>query len=143
MADALRPAAGGAAPGRRRQVASLLRSLLRTRPLLLQDRNNPRLQADGSDAAARYIAQSGACSRAVATLCGLFPSNMAEAAYQDSLFEAGQELATINPIVNVFTGEVGLRLGLRPGLRLGLRLALPDWPELSASLASRPAPPVG
>ena len=56
----------------------------------------------------------------MATLCGLFPSNMAEAAYQDSLFEAGQELATINPIVNVFTGEVGLRLGLR----------LPEtWPE--------------
>ena len=140
MADALRPAAGGAAPGRRRQVASLLSPLAHAP---CWETATSKQEADGSDAAARYIAQSGACSRAVATLCGLFPSNMAEAAYQDSLFEAGQELATINPIVNVFTGEVGLRLGLRPGLRLGLRLALPDWPELSASLASRPAPPVG
>ena len=69
----------------------------------------------------------------MATLCGLFPSNMAEAAYQDSLFEAGQELATINPIVNVFTGEVAL---VTQPEACSLRLAC-----ALASLASRPAPP--
>jgi L-rhamnose mutarotase len=53
----------------------------------------------------RYIAQSGSCTRAVAKLCGLCPADPNEEAFQDSLFEAGQELSSINPVCNVFSGD--------------------------------------
>ena len=60
----------------------------------------PLLVVDGA-----VLSQSGAITRYVAGLAGLMPANAFAAAKADSVFEAAQEIAGINPIVNVFRGE--------------------------------------
>eukprot|EP00747_Dinoflagellata_sp_TGD_P166459 gnl/TRDRNA2_/TRDRNA2_189272_c0_seq1.p1 gnl/TRDRNA2_/TRDRNA2_189272_c0~~gnl/TRDRNA2_/TRDRNA2_189272_c0_seq1.p1 ORF type:complete len:199 (+),score=33.51 gnl/TRDRNA2_/TRDRNA2_189272_c0_seq1:229-825(+) len=52
------------------------------------------------------MAQSGAICRYVAKLADLYPLNPLEACQTDEIFEMGQELSGINPIVNTFRGEV-------------------------------------
>ena len=56
------------------------------------------------------LAQSGAIMRYVAKVTGLEPTDPLEAARCDALFEAAQELTSgpsnVNPIVNVFRGDV-------------------------------------
>ena len=60
----------------------------------------PLLCVDG-----QLLAQSGSINRYVATLTGCVPSEPFAAAKCDECFEAAQDLAGINPIVNVFVGE--------------------------------------
>jgi|EP00037_Helgoeca_nana_P033915 glutathione S-transferase len=61
-------------------------------PLLLVDNRPP-------------LAQSGAIIRYVAALAGLVPADPFEAAQCDAVYEAAQELMTVNPVVNVFVGD--------------------------------------
>lgn len=51
------------------------------------------------------LAQSGAIMRYVAGLAGLVPADPLAAAKCDAVFEASQDMAGSNPIVNVFKGE--------------------------------------
>ena len=60
----------------------------------------PLLVVDG-----KPLAQSGAITRFAAGLAGLVPADPYAAAKADEVFEAAQELAPVNPIVNVFRGE--------------------------------------
>ena len=55
--------------------------------------------------AGRTVAQSGAIARWSARLAGCYPSDPARAALADSVYELGQELCTINPLVNCYTGS--------------------------------------
>jgi len=59
----------------------------------------PILEIDG-----QRIAQSGSISRYVAKLAGLYPRDPLECAFADHIFEMGQEMCTINPLINCFTG---------------------------------------
>eukprot|EP00747_Dinoflagellata_sp_TGD_P220215 gnl/TRDRNA2_/TRDRNA2_92210_c0_seq1.p1 gnl/TRDRNA2_/TRDRNA2_92210_c0~~gnl/TRDRNA2_/TRDRNA2_92210_c0_seq1.p1 ORF type:complete len:271 (-),score=49.93 gnl/TRDRNA2_/TRDRNA2_92210_c0_seq1:2-742(-) len=59
----------------------------------------PVLDIDG-----RRIAQSGAICRYVAKITGHYPADPVECAFSDSIFEMGQEMCTINPLLNCFTG---------------------------------------
>ena len=56
------------------------------------------------------IAQTGAQNRYAAKLAGLYPEDPLEAAYCDSIYEAAMEMSVaptnVNPIVNVYTGEL-------------------------------------
>ena len=54
----------------------------------------------------KVAGQSGSMTRYAATLTGLVPSDPVEALYCDSIYEASQELAGVNPIVNMFRGDV-------------------------------------
>ena len=61
----------------------------------------PVLAVDG-----QLIGQSGAISRYCASLVpGLVPEDPLQCAMADSVFEAAQELAPVNPIINVYRGE--------------------------------------
>ena len=40
------------------------------------------------------------------TRIGFFPSDPAELAYCDMIHETAQDIATVNPIVNVFKGDM-------------------------------------
>ena len=60
----------------------------------------PALCIDG-----KILCQSGACTRYAARMAGCVPEDPLEAAHCDMIFEAAQELAACNPIVNVFRGE--------------------------------------
>mmetsp|Transcript_6620 Transcript_6620/g.15170 ORF Transcript_6620/g.15170 Transcript_6620/m.15170 type:complete len:259 (-) Transcript_6620:97-873(-) len=53
----------------------------------------------------RTIAQSGALSRYAAKCAGIYPEDPIEGALSDSIYELGQELCTINPLVNCFVGQ--------------------------------------
>lgn len=61
--------------------------------------------ADGGDEGIRTVAQSGAIARWSARMAGCYPTNPARAALADSVYELGQELCTINPLVNCYTGH--------------------------------------
>lgn len=61
----------------------------------------PALQLPG----ARTVAQSGAIARWSARVAGVYPRDPARAALADSVYEMGQELCTINPLVNCYTGS--------------------------------------
>eukprot|EP00092_Neocalanus_flemingeri_P003848 GFUD01004144.1.p1 GENE.GFUD01004144.1~~GFUD01004144.1.p1 ORF type:complete len:226 (+),score=54.75 GFUD01004144.1:78-755(+) len=66
----------------------------------------PVLQIGG--AGGRMIAQSGSINRFLAALVktpGFLPSDLAEQAYCDMIHETAQDIAKINPIVNMFKGE--------------------------------------
>eukprot|EP00548_Thalassiothrix_antarctica_P018887 CAMPEP_0194186138 /NCGR_PEP_ID=MMETSP0154-20130528/45727_1 /TAXON_ID=1049557 /ORGANISM="Thalassiothrix antarctica, Strain L6-D1" /LENGTH=278 /DNA_ID=CAMNT_0038904967 /DNA_START=70 /DNA_END=903 /DNA_ORIENTATION=+ len=52
----------------------------------------------------RMVAQSGAIARWSARMAGCYPTSPARAALADSVYELGQELCTINPLVNCYTG---------------------------------------
>mmetsp|Transcript_10457 Transcript_10457/g.8060 ORF Transcript_10457/g.8060 Transcript_10457/m.8060 type:complete len:210 (-) Transcript_10457:155-784(-) len=52
------------------------------------------------------LGQSGALSRYCAKLAGLYPSDPLAALRADEIFEMGQEMSEMNPIVNIFTGEL-------------------------------------
>jgi glutathione S-transferase len=71
-------------------------------PVLELERNSPVLGAASSGA--RVVAQSGAIARWSARLAGCYPTDPARAAVADSVYELGQELCTINPLVNCYTG---------------------------------------
>jgi len=51
------------------------------------------------------LAQSGAITRYLAKFCGLYPSDPYECGICDSVFEHGQDMASVNPIVNIYKGE--------------------------------------
>jgi len=51
------------------------------------------------------VAQSGSLARHAAKLAGCYPSNHTACAVADAIFELGQELCTINPLVNCYTGD--------------------------------------
>lgn len=52
------------------------------------------------------VAQSGALARHAAKLAGRFPTEDHTAcAVSDAIFELGQEMCTINPLVNCYTGD--------------------------------------
>eukprot|EP00471_Norrisiella_sphaerica_P001886 CAMPEP_0184479744 /NCGR_PEP_ID=MMETSP0113_2-20130426/1347_1 /TAXON_ID=91329 /ORGANISM="Norrisiella sphaerica, Strain BC52" /LENGTH=244 /DNA_ID=CAMNT_0026857885 /DNA_START=49 /DNA_END=783 /DNA_ORIENTATION=+ len=51
------------------------------------------------------LAQSGSITRYLAKYCGAYPADPLEAAMCDSVFEHGQDMSRINPIVNIFSGE--------------------------------------
>lgn len=61
----------------------------------------PLLEVDG-----KVINQSGSCVRYCAGLANLIPSDAVTAAQCDALFEFSQDMASINPILNMFRGEV-------------------------------------
>lgn len=66
----------------------------------------PLLQIGGENG--RLIAQSGSINRYLATLVkfpGFIPSDPTELAYCDMIHETAQDIAKINPIVNMFRGE--------------------------------------
>eukprot|EP00403_Amphidinium_massartii_P039488 CAMPEP_0178448124 /NCGR_PEP_ID=MMETSP0689_2-20121128/41800_1 /TAXON_ID=160604 /ORGANISM="Amphidinium massartii, Strain CS-259" /LENGTH=244 /DNA_ID=CAMNT_0020073255 /DNA_START=1 /DNA_END=735 /DNA_ORIENTATION=+ len=55
----------------------------------------------------RIVAQSGSIARYVAKLAGCYPEDAAECAFNnDAIFEMGQELCSINPISNCYTGKM-------------------------------------
>merc|ERR1712166_743997 len=52
------------------------------------------------------VAQSGSLARYAAKLAGRYPTtNPMACAVSDSIFELGQELCTVNPLVNCYTGD--------------------------------------
>ena len=53
----------------------------------------------------RTVAQSGAIARWSARLAGCYPADPERAAIVDSVYELGQELCTINPLVNCYVGS--------------------------------------
>eukprot|EP00121_Abeoforma_whisleri_P006114 Awhi_evm1s5552 len=59
----------------------------------------------GKTSSAVTIAQSGSIARMVAKLAGCYPSNPVDCAFNDAVFEMGQELCTINPLINCYVGE--------------------------------------
>ena len=59
------------------------------------------------------MAQSGAIARWSARLAGVYPQDPAQAALADSVYELGQELCTVNPLVNCYTGAVSWDVGTR------------------------------
>eukprot|EP00446_Apocalathium_sp_SHHI-4_P086839 CAMPEP_0177484036 /NCGR_PEP_ID=MMETSP0369-20130122/27804_1 /TAXON_ID=447022 ORGANISM="Scrippsiella hangoei-like, Strain SHHI-4" /NCGR_SAMPLE_ID=MMETSP0369 /ASSEMBLY_ACC=CAM_ASM_000364 /LENGTH=247 /DNA_ID=CAMNT_0018960103 /DNA_START=23 /DNA_END=762 /DNA_ORIENTATION=- len=61
----------------------------------------PALEVPGS----RTIAQSGALARYAAKRAGAYPDDIVACALSDSIYELGQELCTINPLVNCFVGR--------------------------------------
>jgi len=64
----------------------------------------PVLELVGEASAGRVVAQSGAIARWSARLAGCYPADPVRAALADSVYELGQELCTINPLVNCYTG---------------------------------------
>ena len=59
------------------------------------------------------MAQSGAIARWSARLAGVYPQDPAQVALADSVYELGQELCTVNPLVNCYTGAVSWDVGTR------------------------------
>eukprot|EP00933_Yihiella_yeosuensis_P034711 TRINITY_DN28187_c0_g1_i1.p1 TRINITY_DN28187_c0_g1~~TRINITY_DN28187_c0_g1_i1.p1 ORF type:complete len:262 (-),score=36.09 TRINITY_DN28187_c0_g1_i1:48-800(-) len=51
------------------------------------------------------VAQSGSIARYAAKLAGCYPTDPAICALNDSVFEMAQELCTINPMINCYTGQ--------------------------------------
>lgn len=51
------------------------------------------------------VAQSGSIARYAAKLSGCYPSDPAVCALSDAAFEMAQELCTINPMINCYTGH--------------------------------------
>ena len=62
----------------------------------------PALELEGP--AGRVVAQSGAMARWAARLADAYPADPARGALVDSVYELGQELCTINPLVNCYVG---------------------------------------
>eukprot|EP00457_Paulinella_chromatophora_P014294 gb/GEZN01014698.1/.p1 GENE.gb/GEZN01014698.1/~~gb/GEZN01014698.1/.p1 ORF type:complete len:245 (-),score=30.50 gb/GEZN01014698.1/:149-883(-) len=60
----------------------------------------PVLQVDGY-----MVAESAACARLAATQLGLISSDPFQAAVQDMLYQLGEEMSTLNPVVNSFITE--------------------------------------
>eukprot|EP00928_Gymnodinium_smaydae_P002697 TRINITY_DN10969_c0_g2_i1.p1 TRINITY_DN10969_c0_g2~~TRINITY_DN10969_c0_g2_i1.p1 ORF type:complete len:267 (-),score=48.82 TRINITY_DN10969_c0_g2_i1:100-789(-) len=60
----------------------------------------PVLYVDG-----RTVAQSGSIARFAAKLAGCYPADPALCALNDAVFEMAQELCTINPMINCYTGQ--------------------------------------
>mmetsp|Transcript_45990 Transcript_45990/g.103379 ORF Transcript_45990/g.103379 Transcript_45990/m.103379 type:complete len:248 (+) Transcript_45990:56-799(+) len=60
----------------------------------------PVLYVDG-----RAVAQSGSMARYAAKLAGCYPTDPAACALNDAVFEMAQELCTINPMINCYTGR--------------------------------------
>eukprot|EP00958_Prasinococcus_capsulatus_P012611 scaffold1265_cov366-Prasinococcus_capsulatus_cf.AAC.24 len=56
--------------------------------------------------APQVISQTGSCTRYCAAMANLIPSDQIMAAQCDAVFEASQDFGGINPIVNMFTGDV-------------------------------------
>lgn len=54
--------------------------------------------------ASTTVAQSGSIARYAAKLAGVYPSDHEECAFSDQIFELAQEMCTINPMVNCYTG---------------------------------------
>ena len=56
-----------------------------------------------------FLGQSGSINRYLASLVknkpGFYPSDAAELAYCDMIHETAQDIAQINPIVNMFSGD--------------------------------------
>ena len=75
----------------------------------------PVIDVDG-----RRIPQSGAITRYVAKLAGVYPEDPVECAFSDSIFETAQELCTINPMINCYAGRYPSGHRLRTG-RDGLK----------------------
>lgn len=65
----------------------------------------PLLHVETADGASTVLAQTPAICRYVASLAGLIPEDPLAQARADECFMAAEELGTINPIVNVFTGD--------------------------------------
>jgi glutathione S-transferase len=79
--------------------------------------NSPRETSEGvapvlgaASSGARVVAQSGAIARWSARLAGCYPTDPRRAAVADSVYELGQELCTINPLVNCYTGPDFVRV---------------------------------
>jgi glutathione S-transferase len=51
------------------------------------------------------LAQSGSIARYVASMCGVAPADAFEAAKCDAIFEATQDCAWLDPVVNMCTGD--------------------------------------
>ncbi|CAK9106944.1 Hematopoietic prostaglandin D synthase (H-PGDS) (GST class-sigma) (Glutathione S-transferase) (Glutathione-dependent PGD synthase) (Glutathione-requiring prostaglandin D synthase) (Prostaglandin-H2 D-isomerase) [Durusdinium trenchii] len=52
----------------------------------------------------RAVAQSGSIARYAAKVAGCYPAEPALCALNDAVFEMAQELCTINPMINCYTG---------------------------------------
>jgi glutathione S-transferase len=48
------------------------------------------------------VAQSGSIARYCAKLAGCYPDDPAKCAFNDAVFELGQEMCTINPLINCY-----------------------------------------
>ena len=51
------------------------------------------------------VAQSGTMARFAAKLAGIYPSDPTACAESDAVFELAQEMCTINPLINCYTGS--------------------------------------
>lgn len=51
------------------------------------------------------IAQSGTMARLAAKMAGIYPSDPIACAESDAVFELAQEMCTINPLINCYTGS--------------------------------------
>mmetsp|Transcript_134863 Transcript_134863/g.234443 ORF Transcript_134863/g.234443 Transcript_134863/m.234443 type:complete len:258 (-) Transcript_134863:53-826(-) len=51
------------------------------------------------------LAQSGSMARFAAKLAGCYPEDPVMCAFNDAVFEMAQELCTINPMINCYTGR--------------------------------------
>eukprot|EP00466_Bigelowiella_natans_P013483 jgi/Bigna1/137433/aug1.39_g12141 len=58
-----------------------------------------------SDGATVTVAQSGTIARYAAKLAGCYPTDPQQCALSDAVFELGQEMCTINPLVNCYVGS--------------------------------------
>lgn len=65
------------------------------------DRDNTLLMADKGV----VVAQSGSLARYAAKIAGRYPTDHTACAVSDSIFELGQELCTINPLVNCYVDD--------------------------------------
>ena len=51
------------------------------------------------------VAQSGTMARLAAKLAGIYPADPIACAESDAIFELAQEMCTINPLINCYTGS--------------------------------------
>eukprot|EP00656_Telonema_subtile_P036337 TRINITY_DN40314_c0_g1_i2.p1 TRINITY_DN40314_c0_g1~~TRINITY_DN40314_c0_g1_i2.p1 ORF type:complete len:232 (-),score=31.21 TRINITY_DN40314_c0_g1_i2:105-800(-) len=56
------------------------------------------------------VAQSGSIARYAAKLAGCYPEDPVKCAFSDAVFEMGQELCTINPLLNCYVGNQHARI---------------------------------
>lgn len=65
----------------------------------------PILQVKRQDGSEYVVAQSGSIARMAAKLAGCYPEDPVHCAFNDAVFEMAQELCTINPMINCYTGS--------------------------------------
>jgi glutathione S-transferase len=103
----------------------------------------PVLQLPGCEVGSgRTVAQSGAIARWSARLSGCYPAHPARAALADAVYELGQELCTINPLVNCYTGPNFERIQ-RYYFSEVLPQALPQLERQLAAAAEASTPRIG